>query len=712
MKFLLLLVIFSFTEKTNSQVDTTFIKPTYQLYAKQVSFTPQELVFDIFIKHTNPAVTRFEYAGGMFFFNFNQLFRNGGTLSFFYKLGPLNDTISELVPRTLIPRNPSISDDTTYLRMAINVYPGAGNGMLIPNSGNNGYGILIARMSFKNLTSSFQGNPGDQIRWRNAIGFYTKIFAYTGLNGTTNSEITDSNTHFIDFISSGILPCSVTWKSNLKISDAGNTTDSLFFGTSPFGTNGIDTCLGERLIPPPPPTGVYDIRFNLPTGDDSKTDLRKDSVAVINWLIKLQPSSSGYPFTFIWNPSSLPLTGYFYLKDIITGTIVNVNMRNQSSYVLSNSGINTLKIEYTPYFINSVSVNSGWNILSVPLKSSNMSVSYLFPGAASPAYSYNNGYVTVDSLKNAKGYWLKFNSSGNYNDTGVYVTPQTISLFSGWNLIGPFNANLPVNSLVVNPPGILASSFFAYSNGYITEDTLKTGKGYWIKSTANGTISGSSGDYITYYSDFDTLSRLIRFEISDNNNNTVNLYLKNQNQTSSQYDLPPVPPAGIFDVRYSTDKYIESLGSDHIIKINSAVYPIVLKSFNLGINKFRIKDAVNGSIIDKEISEGTEIVINEQLDNLILFDDNKIPSTYSLYQNYPNPFNPITLIKYQIPIPGKVRIVLYNILGKEVMVLVDKYHEAGVFEYKLNGLNLASGLYFYKFTSGNYSELKKMVLIK
>ena len=120
------------------QFDTTFVRPEYELFAKTVSYNPQELIFDIFIKHTNTAITRFEYAGGMFFFNFTQFFRNGGRLTYFYKLGVSNDTISQLIPRSLIPRNPSISADTTYLRLAINVYPGAGNGMIIPDTGNGG----------------------------------------------------------------------------------------------------------------------------------------------------------------------------------------------------------------------------------------------------------------------------------------------------------------------------------------------------------------------------------------------------------------------------------------------------------------------------------------------------------------------------------------------------------------------------------------------
>ena len=201
------IVILIMTNISFSQLDTTYIRPTYQLYAKQVSFTPNELIFDIFIRHTNRSETVFEYAGGQYYFNFTSAFRNAGLLSFRYALGPLNDTLTQL-PRGLIPRNPSISADTTYLRLAINVYPGAGNGAIIPDTGNGGYGIQVIRMSFKNTTTGFLGAPGNNIRFRNAVGFFTKVFAYTGLNGSTNTEVSDSNNHHVDFLT-GLTPAPV-----------------------------------------------------------------------------------------------------------------------------------------------------------------------------------------------------------------------------------------------------------------------------------------------------------------------------------------------------------------------------------------------------------------------------------------------------------------------------------------------------------------------
>jgi len=89
-----------------------------------------------------------------------------------------------------------------------------------------------------------------------------------------------------------------------------------------------------------------------------------------------------------------------------------------------------------------------------------------------------------------------------------------------------------------------------------------------------------------------------------------------------------------------------------------------------------------------------------------------IPSTYRLMQNYPNPFNPATEITFDIPKESKVSLIVYDILGREVSVLVSSNLQAGTYKFNWDAYNFASGLYFYKLTAGNYSEVKKMVLVK
>jgi len=83
-----------------------------------------------------------------------------------------------------------------------------------------------------------------------------------------------------------------------------------------------------------------------------------------------------------------------------------------------------------------------------------------------------------------------------------------------------------------------------------------------------------------------------------------------------------------------------------------------------------------------------------------------------LNQNYPNPFNPITKISYTIPQSGFVELKVYDALGNLVKSLVSEQKEAGSFDVEFNGANLSSGIYYYQLKAGNFTETKKLFLIK
>jgi hypothetical protein len=85
---------------------------------------------------------------------------------------------------------------------------------------------------------------------------------------------------------------------------------------------------------------------------------------------------------------------------------------------------------------------------------------------------------------------------------------------------------------------------------------------------------------------------------------------------------------------------------------------------------------------------------------------------YALSQNYPNPFNPTTTIPYALKSNGRVRLAVYDLMGKEVAVLVDGIQAAGNHQAQFAGTNLTSGIYFYKLQAGDQVFTKKMTLVK
>lgn len=91
---------------------------------------------------------------------------------------------------------------------------------------------------------------------------------------------------------------------------------------------------------------------------------------------------------------------------------------------------------------------------------------------------------------------------------------------------------------------------------------------------------------------------------------------------------------------------------------------------------------------------------------------NVIPDEYNLYQNYPNPFNPSTVIKYDLPKGAFISVKVYDILGREVLTLVNEYQKAGTYKITFDASNLTSGVYLYRIKANNFISVKKLVLMK
>jgi len=89
-----------------------------------------------------------------------------------------------------------------------------------------------------------------------------------------------------------------------------------------------------------------------------------------------------------------------------------------------------------------------------------------------------------------------------------------------------------------------------------------------------------------------------------------------------------------------------------------------------------------------------------------------LPTEFALSQNYPNPFNPTTLIKYDLPVDCQVKLDVYNVVGQRVATLVDGQQKAGYKVVTWNAQDIASGVYFYKLTAGDFTSIRKMVLLK
>jgi hypothetical protein len=127
----------------------------------------------------------------------------------------------------------------------------------------------------------------------------------------------------------------------------------------------------------------------------------------------------------------------------------------------------------------------------------------------------------------------------------------------------------------------------------------------------------------------------------------------------------------------------------------------------------------NYFFIDDNISGGKAVYRLKQIDTDGKFEYSKVieidvgsPAKFELGQNYPNPFNPVTTIKYLLPQSGNVKLVVYNLIGEQVVKLADEFEGAGVHTINFNASGLNSGVYIYKLEATGLVQSKKMILLK
>jgi len=249
---------------------------------------------------------------------------------------------------------------------------------------------------------------------------------------------------------------------------------------------------------------------------------------------------------------------------------------------------------------------------------------------------------------------------------------------------------------------------------------------------AFGNIEYSNQNIKLYFLKTDSLGNLQWSKIYGDTN-TFYQMLYGENATKSKFDN------SYYITGFSTDYPLGDTNKIFLLKVDdngNRLWEKFYKKDTLHLRGFAIDQTsdsgfvISGDAFDSPIFENTlsdpQYLYVLKLDkngiiNPIGINENNqdIPIHFKLLQNYPNPFNPITNIKYEIPKDVNVTIKIYDILGKEVFSY-NEYKKAGSYEVQFDGTNLASGMYFYKFTADEPStvsgrefvDTKKMVLLK
>lgn len=433
-----------------------------------------------------------------------------------------------------------------------------------------------------------------------------------------------------------------------------------------------------------------------------------------------------------FNDTTLP-------RATINETLPNLNQPGDPAYFVLNgiqkfSNGNTLINEISPNqitLLNEIAAN--WQTVSVGAIVSDYSASAVFPTATPPVYEYvpGQGYIVRNTLANGPGYWVKFNTAQTLIQKGKILDSINIRVANGWNLIGSISFKVPYLNICTEPPGLINTIYY-YNGGYHyieEDDTLKPSVGYWFKSNNSGNVI-LLRNFNCPENEGLSLSDMDKFIVTDSDGKSQELYVANMDIDTmvSQIDrgLPPPVPDIDFDVRFNYGEFIKAVSVDSgevdlEIDVQTTAFPITL-SWEInpanGIEYSFLSDSGLGKISSLDNKNRNITIYANSRGKINLFGKvaNKLstnrPDKFELYQNFPNPFNPNTIIKYGIRKYGLVSLKVYDILGRELVTLVNEQQQPGHYEAKWDASNFSSGIYFYTIAAGDFHQTKKMVLIK
>ena len=371
-------------------------------------------------------------------------------------------------------------------------------------------------------------------------------------------------------------------------------------------------------------------------------------------------------------------------------------------------------INYYSAFQLSIFLQDGWNMVSVPgINPNGQAPNYWWMNHIGNIYGYipGTGYLTATTTSPTEGYWMRQSGDQTYNTGdewpagGILRVPHDTLFLSGWTMIGVYECPVPTGLLTTT------GSVYGYSDGYEAVDTLFPGYGYWIKITDPGGLSFPPCNSVfpkqeTFRSALDGFGKII---FSDHSGKVYTLYVITTGINAAQFELPPPPPAGMFDIRYGSGRIAEDLGNTmQSIEMTGITYPVKVRTEGTDI---RLQD-VTGKEINTILESGEEITIRSSNINKLLVTGEAVPSDYTLEQNYPNPFNPTTTIKFSLHEATEVTLTIYNMMGQEVAELVNEKLEPGRYGYEWNAKNVASGMYIYELRTDKFVSIKKMMLLK
>ncbi len=338
--------------------------------------------------------------------------------------------------------------------------------------------------------------------------------------------------------------------------------------------------------------------------------------------------------------------------------------------------------------------------------------------------------------------WMGTYNGSVYRTTNAGVNWIVASLSAGGGKINSISFIDPLNGWIITNTGGAGRTTDGGSSWYMNAPNFSGNAIHFINSltgvigTFQGTIRKSVSAGNGYTEIYQLPSNTLIYDFYFLNSQTGyasgnrKLIMKTTNFGSNWFlvnvDAPETPWENLLSINFIDENLGYAAGYWLYSDINGSYqYGILKKTTNGGVNWTGITlSNVSLSMEDVFITEGQTGYIAGQLNKIykstnagyigLIPVSSELPRKFQLHQNYPNPFNPSTKIKFEIPSGAGDNVILtiYDALGREVSVLVNENLKPGIYETEFNAQELPSGIFFYKLSAGDFTDTRKMILLK
>ncbi len=362
---------------------------------------------------------------------------------------------------------------------------------------------------------------------------------------------------------------------------------------------------------------------------------------------------------------------------------------------------------------------AGWNLASLPASPADGAYQSVYDAIAiaQPPYVFaNQAYQEAGTLSPGAGFWLNATAAGIQTHQGDRIDNVDHTLASGWQLVSPPSCLFPLSEAAGNT-GLIAGPVYGYQRhlGYRVAEQLVPGRGYWVLSSGAGTVSfdcaqvsGAADKEAPGVVRPQATAQIATLRIQDASGVERTLLISDEAVSNpEQYLLPPLPPDGQADARFTTGSQLLA-EEEGVIELQGMSTPLTLTlegelSVTYTVDRLEAEEWLLEGVLD----DGTPLEIQatdvtflrlriEEPGQSVGVETTALPEAFALHGVYPNPFAGQGALMFDLPADARVKVDVFSVLGQRVASFEAPMHAGRQRQMRLDGLDVPAGVYVYR----------------